>query len=81
MDDTLEPPHIYTYQNGTFKAYNIDGYGTWHQCRDQSLMRQKIQESVQTPLDRWTYAVGDTMESVWGETRADRLLVAGQVVV
>ncbi|EED19814.1 hypothetical protein TSTA_030770 [Talaromyces stipitatus ATCC 10500] len=66
VDDTIEPPHIHTYKNGSYKEYSIDGVGTWHQCRDQSLIRKKILESEENTLERWDYKVGDTVQSVWG---------------
>ncbi|KUL90711.1 hypothetical protein ZTR_00008 [Talaromyces verruculosus] len=65
-DDTLEPPHINHFKNGSFRSYNIDGIGTWHQCRDQSLVRRKMIESKESMLERWDYKVGDTVQSVWG---------------
>jgi hypothetical protein len=65
-DGTLEAPHVHYYENGTFKDYNVDGVGTWHQCRDQSLLWKKVLESEESPLEQWDHRVGDTVQSVWG---------------
>lgn len=65
-DDTLEPPHMNLNRNGSFRSYNIDGIGTWHKCRDQSLARKKMIESKESLLERWEFKVGDTVQSVWG---------------
>ncbi|OKL60687.1 hypothetical protein UA08_03965 [Talaromyces atroroseus] len=62
-DGTLEAPHFHYYQNGTFKNYNVDGVGTWHQCRDLSLIWKKVLESEERPLEQWDHQVGDTVQS------------------
>jgi hypothetical protein len=66
-DGTLEAPHFHYHKNGTFKAYNLDGDGVWHKCRDNSILWKKVLESEEKPLEQWDHQVGDSIQSVYGD--------------
>ncbi|KAE8380418.1 hypothetical protein BDV26DRAFT_290345 [Aspergillus bertholletiae] len=65
-DDTIEPPQEHYDSDGNLIDINVDGMGHIHRCRDSRRIWEVVQQSEQSPIDKWDWEINDTVESVFG---------------